>query len=116
MFMTRLRPCLDSAAAVILASVVAVSGTAHAQETIKVGWLGPLSGVLAAYGLENKRGVEYAVDKLNTAGGINGRKLEVIYVDSKFDPAFAVQSIQRFALQDKVVAILGDISSAVTVA
>lgn len=92
---------------------------ARAQSTsdsIKVGWLGSLSGVLAPYGLENKRGVEFAVNAINAAGGVKGRKLEVIYVDSKFDSAFAVQSIQRFALQDKVVAILGDISSALTVA
>lgn len=86
------------------------------EETIKIGWLGALSGVLAPYGLENKRGVEFAVDAVNKAGGVKGRKLEVIYVDSKFDSAFAVQQIQRFALQDKVVAILGDIASAVTVA
>ena len=114
--MTKLRRCIRGVATLVVGSIVAATSTAHAQETIKVGWLGPLSGVLAAYGLENKRGVEYAVEKINAAGGINGRKFEVIYVDSKFDPAFAVQSIQRFALQDKVVAILGDISSAVTVA
>ncbi len=71
---------------------------------------------LAPYGLENKRGVEFAVDAINRSGGINGRPLDLTYVDSKFDSAFAVQSIQRFALQDHVVAVLGDISSALTVA
>jgi branched-chain amino acid transport system substrate-binding protein len=89
---------------------------AHAQSTVKIGWIGPLSGVLASYGLENKRGVEWAVEQLNAKGGVKGQKFEVIYVDTKFDPAFAVQTIQRFALEDKVVAILGDISSALTVA
>jgi branched-chain amino acid transport system substrate-binding protein len=89
---------------------------AFAQETIKIGWIGALSGVLAPYGLDHKRGVEFAVSQINDAGGIDGKKLDVIYVDSRFDTAFAVQSVQRFALQDKVVAVIGDISSALTVA
>jgi branched-chain amino acid transport system substrate-binding protein len=98
-------------------AVAASTAVSHAADNpIKIGWLGSLSGVLAPYGLENKRGVEFAVERINKAGGIKGRPLEVIYVDSKFDSAFAVQSIQRFALQDGVVAILGDISSALTVA
>jgi branched-chain amino acid transport system substrate-binding protein len=108
----------------IVAAITAVAAVLQLQvakaqtgdEPIKIGWLGALSGVLAPYGLENKRGVEFAVEAINKAGGINGRKLDVIYVDSKFDSGFAVQSIQRFALQDKVVAVLGDISSALTVA
>src|SRR3954469_15792357 len=102
--------------ALAVAAVFAATISSQAAEPIKVGWLGALSGVLAPYGLENKRGVEFAVDRINKAGGIKGRPLEVIYVDSKFDAAFATQSIQRFALQDGVVAILGDISSALTVA
>ena len=105
---------LKFALAASLLSLAAFS--ARAQEPIKVGWIGPLSGVLASYGMENKRGVELAVEQFNAKGGLNGRKLEVIYVDTKFDPAFAVQTIQRMALEDKVVAILGDISSALTVA
>jgi branched-chain amino acid transport system substrate-binding protein len=96
--------------------LIATSASGFAQETIKIGWIGSLSGVLAPYGLDHKRGVEFAVSQVNDAGGIDGKKLEVIYVDSRFDTAFAVQSVQRFALQDKVVAVIGDISSALTVA
>jgi branched-chain amino acid transport system substrate-binding protein len=99
-----------------LAMTSALAQARAAEGPIKVGWVGPLSGVLASYGLENKRGVEFAVKQINAAGGLKGRPLEVIYVDSKFDPGFAVQAIQRMALEDKVVAILGDISSALTVA
>lgn len=87
-----------------------------ADDPIKVGWIGPLSGVLASYGLDNKRGIEFAVNQINAKGGVNGRKMEVIYVDTKFDPAFAVQTTQRMILEDKVIAVLGDISSALTVA
>ncbi len=118
MSMTSKLWCTVGTLAVVSAmSLTISSGPSYGQEeAIKIGWLGALSGVLAPYGLENKRGVEFAVDAVNKAGGVKGRKLEVIYVDSKFDSAFAVQQIQRFALQDKVVAVLGDISSAVTVA
>ncbi len=106
-------------ASIMLGSYIGLSAfnpLAAEDNPIKIGWIGALSGVLAPYGLENKRGVEFAVDAINAAGGINGRKLDVIYVDSKFDAAFAVQSVQRFALQDQVAAVLGDISSALTVA
>jgi branched-chain amino acid transport system substrate-binding protein len=109
-----------SIAAAILVGVAALYFSAvapvRAAEPIKVGWVGPLSGVLASYGLEDKRGVEFAVNEINAGGGVGGRPLEVIYVDTKFDPAFAVQTVQRLILEDKVVAILGDISSALTVA
>jgi branched-chain amino acid transport system substrate-binding protein len=87
-----------------------------AEPPIKIGWVGPLSGVIASYGLDNKRGVEFAVEQINAKGGVNGRKIEVIYVDTKFDPAFAVQTVQRMAQQDKVIAIIGDIASSVSVA
>lgn len=87
-----------------------------ADDPIRIGWIGALSGVLASYGLDNKRGVEFAVEQVNAKGGVKGRKLELIYVDSKFDPAFSVQAVQRLAMQDRVVAILGDISSALTLA
>lgn len=102
--------CLLAAAALIIPS------SSFAQEPIKIGWVGALSGVLAPYGVDHKKGVEFAVSQINEAGGINGRKLEVIYVDSRFDTGFAVQSVQRFALQDKVAAVIGDIASALTVA
>src|ERR1700761_993049 len=61
------------------------SAPGFAQETIKIGWIGALSGVLAPYGLDHKRGVEFAVSQVNDSGGIDGKKLEVIYVDSRFD-------------------------------
>ncbi len=102
--------------AFIVGAVGAWSPAESAEEPIKVGWIGPLSGVLAAYGQENRRGVEFAVEKINGAGGIKGRKVEVIYVDTKFDPAFAVQTVQRLATQDRVVAIIGDVASSATVA
>lgn len=107
---------INVAAAIAASVVLAAMPARAADEPIKVGWVGPLSGVLASYGLEDKRGVEFAVERYNAKGGLNGRKMEVIYVDSKFDPAFAVQTVQRLVMEDKVVAILGDVSSALTVA
>jgi branched-chain amino acid transport system substrate-binding protein len=104
------------ALALVASASTSIPKRAVAEEPIKIGWIGALSGVLAPYGLENKRGVEFAVEQINKAGGVKGRQLEVTYVDSKFDSGFAVQAVQRFAMQDRVVAVLGDISSALTVA
>ena len=100
----------------VVVGVMGGQAARAAEEAIKVGWIGPLSGVLAAYGQENKRGVEFAVERINAAGGVKGRKLDVTYVDTRFDPAFAVQTVQRLATQDRVVAIIGDIASSSTVA
>lgn len=111
------KPSLPGADSAQLGAGTSSGGSSSAGgDAIKIGWIGPLEGVLATYGIENKRGVEFARDEINAAGGVNGKQVEVIFVNTKFDSNLAVQSVRRLALEDKVVAVIGDVASAVSVA
>ena len=52
---------------------------------IKIGVIAPLTGNYAQYGIAVKEGVELKVDAINNAGGINGKKIELVIADSKGD-------------------------------
>ena len=62
----------------------------HAPQTltssIKIGFASPLTGEAATYGTDDKNAVILALEDINSAGGINGRALEVVFEDSKCDP------------------------------
>ena len=53
---------------------------------IVVGYYGDLTGRTASFGLSTKNGVEMAIDEINKAGGINGRKVRVIVEDDQGEP------------------------------
>ena len=84
--------------------------------TIKIGAILPLTGDSAAWGEQGKYGIEIAVEEINYKGGINGKKLEVVYEDSQAIPKNAVTSIQKLINVDKVSAVIGDIVSSTTLA
>ena len=65
----------------LVAGAVMLAPSGWAQQTIKIGALNPYSGPLALYGTEVTRGYELATDKVNAAGGVLGRKIELIRGD-----------------------------------
>ncbi len=65
----------------------------------------------ASDGIPAKYGIEIAVKKINENGGINGKKVEVIYYDSKDDSTTAVNAAQKLISVDKVQAIIGPMMS-----
>ena len=65
---------------------------ADTAETIKLGGVGPLTGGYANYGLSVQHGAQLAVDEINAAGGVNGKKLELSFQDSQGDPESAVSA------------------------
>jgi branched-chain amino acid transport system substrate-binding protein len=65
----------------------------------------------ASDGLPAKRGIEIAVQQINAKGGINGKKLVVIYEDSKDSPQTAVAAYQKLVSVDKCQAIIGPMMS-----
>lgn len=80
------------------------------SDPIKVGYVGPLSGTLSDYGLSCRRGVVLAVEELNAAGGVKGRKIELLIEDDKNDPDIAAKVDSK--LVDKgVVTIIGHFTS-----
>jgi len=108
------------AAALLLmvAFVVAASGcsssssgsggeSAASSEPIKVGAILSLTGPYAALGTAEKNALDLEVKRINDAGGVDGRQLEVIIEDDATDESKAVTAATKLIEQDKVVAILG---------
>jgi branched-chain amino acid transport system substrate-binding protein len=83
---------------------------------IKIGAVLPLTGVTAYYGTTIKQGIDLVLDEIAAQGGINGKKIEVIYEDDKGTPAEAVNATQKLITQDHVSAIIGAHSSSNTLA
>jgi branched-chain amino acid transport system substrate-binding protein len=80
------------------------------ETEIKIGAIFPMTGAIARFGEYKKRGVELAVADINAKGGINGRKLVVIYEDSQNDPKVGVSAFQKLVWVDKVKIIISAMS------
>ncbi len=79
---------------------------AHAADTIKIGLLAPLTGFAAADGASVKNSVDLAVEKVNAAGGLLGKKIELVVYDDRADAKDAVALAQKLIQQDKVVGLV----------
>jgi branched-chain amino acid transport system substrate-binding protein len=91
------------------------SDGAASAEPIKIGFLGTLTGGAADVGLTALEGVEIAVEELNAAGGVQGRKLEIVKKDEQLSPVATVKAMREFA-QEGVKFITGFTSSADAIA
>ena len=79
---------------------------------IKIGVIAPLTGNYAQYGIAVKEGVELKVDAINNAGGINGKKIELVIADSKGDVQESINAFKKMISQDKVNVVIGEVVSA----
>jgi branched-chain amino acid transport system substrate-binding protein len=77
------------------------------KDTILIGSYGPITGPAAFIGLGGRDGASIAIEQINAAGGINGRKLKMIFEDDGFSPAKALTSVKKLVEQDKVFMIIG---------
>src|SRR5215475_10553363 len=73
--------------------------------TIKIGAFGPITGPAAYIGLGGRDGAGLAINEINAAGGINGRKIEMIFEDDGHSPAKALAAVKKLIDQDEVFAI-----------
>lgn len=101
------RSMLQLAAA---AALLATSGLALAQNTIKLAVIVELSGAGATAGTNFKNGVELAAREINAAGGIMGRKLELLVSDTTSNPGVAL-GLTKKAIDQEVFAIFGPVFS-----
>ena len=81
------------------------------QNEIRIGINYELSGGVATYGQSSVEGIELAIEEINKAGGINGKKIVPVKYDNKSEPAEATTLANKLITQDKVVAILGPATS-----
>lgn len=87
------------------------AGAAIAQEPIKLGGLLETSGFIASLGQPALEGAQLAVEQVNAAGGINGRKVELVNLNTESDNTKTVSALRRLISQEKVVGIVGPSSS-----
>ncbi len=82
-------------------------GGSGGGDTIKLGWMGSLTGDQAAYGKCESQTLMMLVEEKNAEGGILGKQIELICYDTKGDAQEAVNVAKRLCAQDKVCAIIG---------
>src|SRR5574344_2738996 len=104
--------------AVLAASVLAVltvTGCAKKESnTITLGGIFPLSGNVAVYGVECKKGVDLAIEEINAAGGINGKQIALVSEDDEGNPDKTVNAYKKLTTKDGVKIIIGSLTSGCT--
>jgi branched-chain amino acid transport system substrate-binding protein len=101
----------------ILFIVAAQAGTVIAQDAIKIGAVLPLSkAAFAQAGEEQRRGLLMALEEINQAGGVLGKKVELIIEDDTGEPSVGIAAAEKLIARDKVVALIGGYSSTITYA
>ncbi len=86
---------------------VLAAGCSGGSNEILIGNIQDLSGPNKAFGLAMTNAAEMYKEKLNAAGGINGKKVRIISYDTKSEVQEAINAYQRLVDQDKVLAVLG---------
>jgi branched-chain amino acid transport system substrate-binding protein len=86
-----------------LCLAVSLAGVAAAADTIKIGFNAPLTGFAASDGKSSTEGAKLAVKQINAAGGVLGKKLELIIYDDQAKPSQAIPIANKMIGQDKVV-------------
>lgn len=99
----------------LIMSGAAFTGAALAQgkETLKFGLAMPLSGSQALYGADQVKAAQWAVADINAKGGVNGKQLEMIVLDTQADPQLGINAVNRLASVDKVPVFITAWSSVV---
>ncbi len=85
--------------------------TTSTGDTIKVGVYGDTTGATSSFGQSTKNGIQLAFDEINAAGGVDGKKLEMLFEDDQGTPEKAKTVISKLINQDKVIAVLGEVAS-----
>ncbi len=112
------RDLASGAAAIAVATgaarpAVAQDRTGITDTVVRVGVLGSLTGVQAVFGQGNLSGAQIAFDDINTAGGIHGRRIEIVSVDDESTPARSIAGFRRLVDDDRVFAVMGPSASAI---
>jgi branched-chain amino acid transport system substrate-binding protein len=89
----------------------ALAASLTAQDTIKIGEFASMTGANASFGRQSHNGTQLAIDEINAAGGVLGRRLQLILEDDQSTAGQAATAVQKLIAQDKVVALLGEVAS-----
>jgi len=95
-----------------------VASAQASKDTMKIGVVMPLSGINAVFGQNSIMGIKTAAERINasnaTVGGVPGKKIELVIVDSTSEPVGAAAAAERLISEQKVSALLGAFVSSLT--
>jgi ABC-type branched-subunit amino acid transport system substrate-binding protein len=100
----------------LAATIACAPAAAQTRDPIRIGVVTPLSGTYAPLGQQIKWAIDLATKEINDAGGIMGRKVELLYEDEEANPAVATQRSEKLFLQSKVDFLTGTVNSGSTLA
>ncbi len=96
------------------AATTTTQAAAKTPETYKIGFIGPMTGDNANYGILISQAAKLAVEKKNAEGGINGVQVELVIEDSEGSPEKGAASFDKLYSSDKVLAIVGPVFTGVS--
>ena len=114
--MTKWREQIFSTAVIAGIFILALAGCnkpsgENGGDTIKVGEFASLTGSEAAFGQSSHKGTMLAIDQINAAGGVLGKKIQLIYEDDQSKQGESATIVKKLISRDNVVAILGEVAS-----
>ena len=101
--------------AVTMAAGCGSKGSADSEDVFVIGGSGPLTGDAASYGISVKNGAQLAVDEINEAGGIDGMKFKLNFLDDEAEAQPAIAAYEKL-MDEGADAILGAVTSGSTIA
>src|SRR3954471_3645209 len=99
----------------VLCLMLFATPVARAQDIV-IGEFGSMTGSEATFGVSTDNGIKLAVKEKNAAGGVKGKKIKLIAYDDQGKQQEAVTAVTRLVQQDKVVALLGEVASSLSIA
>lgn len=113
-----MRPCLVTCRnrwKAFVCLIILLSGAlAEAQDVIKIGEVNPISGAIGGYGTTCHNGIRLAIDQANAGGGVLGKQIALVTEDNQSKAGETSTIVRKFVTEDKVVAIIGDLTSSAT--
>lgn len=100
----------------MVAVLAAAACSKPATDDIVIGEYGSMSGNTASYGQESHDGVVMAIDEANQSGGVLGKKIKLLLEDDQSKPEEAKSAVLKLIEREKVVALIGEVSSGRTLA
>lgn len=100
--------------AIVISSFIYLQGCDQNQGVIKIGVVGTMSGINSDLSVSGRRGVELAVDEFNKAGGLRGRKIELVVKDDLNDATTALKIDKEF-ISENIPVVIGHYTSGMMV-
>jgi branched-chain amino acid transport system substrate-binding protein len=98
------------------ASAGSGSGAQPSAGAIMIGHFGSMTGAYATFGISTDQAIRLAVEERNAKGGVKGRKIELVTIDDAGKTSDAATAVTRLINDHKVVAVLGEVASSLSIA